>query len=81
MKTILKFYSPTCGPCKAVSKNLEQIEGVDIKGIDVTVGINGELLDKYSVRTVPTVIILGEDGKVQSEFKGVVTADKIKEVL
>ena len=22
MKKILKFYSPTCGPCKVVSKNL-----------------------------------------------------------
>lgn len=81
MKTILKFYSPTCGPCKAVSKNLEQIEGVEIKSIDVTDSANGELLGKYNIRTVPTVIILGEDGGVQAEFKGVVTADKIKEAL
>lgn len=81
MKTILKFYSPTCGPCKAVSKNLEQIKDVEIKNIDATDSANGELLDKYNIRTVPTVIILGEDGEVQAEFKGVVTADKIKEAL
>lgn len=81
MKTILKFYSPTCGPCKVVSKNLEQIEGVDIKNVDATDSSNRELLDKYKIRTIPTVIILGEDGEALAEFKGIVTADKIKEVL
>lgn len=81
MKTILKFYSPTCGPCKVVSRNLEQIEGAEIKSIDVTDSTNKELLDKYNIITVPTIIILGEDGEVQSKFKGIVTADEIKEVL
>lgn len=78
MKTILKFYSPTCGPCKVVSKNLEQIKEIEIKNIDVTDSANEELLNKYNIKTIPTLII-EEDNEVKTELKGVVTVNKIKE--
>lgn len=81
MKTILKFYSPTCGPCKVVSKNLEQIGDAEINSIDATDSANEELLGKYNIRAVPTIIVLREDGEIQAEFRGIVTADKLKEVL
>lgn len=81
MKKILKFYSPTCGPCKIVSKNLEQINNVEIEDIDVIDSENEELILKYNIRSVPTIIVLGEDNEVQAEFKGIVPINKIKEVL
>lgn len=81
MKTILKFYSPICSPCKLVGKNLEQLEDVEIKSIDITDSNNKEWISTYSVKSIPTVIVLNEDGTTKETFRGIVTADKVKEVL
>lgn len=81
MKTILKFYSPTCGPCKAMSRNLEEIKDIPVLDIDITNIENQDYLKDYNIRTVPTVIVIGDNREVLGEFKGVVPIDKIKEVL
>lgn len=61
MKKVLKFFSPTCGPCKVMSKNLEGLDGVEVQEVDITDDANEELLDKYNIRTVPTVVVLDEN--------------------
>lgn len=80
MKTILKFYSPSCGPCKVVSKNLEQLGDIEIQNIDVNDPENEELDATYNVRTVP-IVVLGEDGNIQAELKGIISADTLKEIM
>ena len=83
MKKILKFFSPTCGPCKVMSKNLEEVTkatGVEIQNVDITDEDNESLLDEWKPRTVPTVIVIDSKDKVH-EFKGIVPAQKIIEVL
>ena len=64
MKKILKFYSPTCGPCKVVSRNLSTLKGVEIQSIDTSDEDNKSLMDEWKVRTVPTVIVLGENNEI-----------------
>ena len=81
MKKILKFYSPTCGPCKVMGKTLSSLEGVDIEEIDITDDANESLLEKWNIRTIPTVIVLDENDELVKEFKGVVSMDKINEAL
>lgn len=83
MKKILKFYSPTCGPCKVMSKNLEEVSkvtGVEIQDIDITDEDNESLLNEWKPRTVPTVIAIDSKDEVH-EFKGIVPAQKIIEVM
>lgn len=80
MKKILKFYSPTCGPCRIMSKNLSAIEGVEIQDIDVTDDSNSELIEKWEVRSIPTTIVLDENGNKLKRFMGIFSANKIKEV-
>lgn len=79
MKTVLKFYSPTCGPCKVLSKNLEGFTDIDLKEIDITDDENQELVMKYGVRAVPTTVIISEDK--EEKFTGVLTIDRLKEIL
>lgn len=81
MKRILKFYSKTCGPCKAMSKNLEGLEGVKIQDVDIADEDNESLLDEWKIRTVPTLIVLGESNEFIAEFKGVVPIDKIQQAI
>ena len=83
MKKIIKFYSPTCGPCKVMSKHLEEVTkatGVEVQDIDITDEGNEALLDEWKPRTVPTVIVIDNNDEVH-EFKGIVDAQKIIEVL
>ncbi len=81
MKKILKFYSPTCGPCKIMSRALNTLENVEIQEIDTTDEANESLLDKWKIRTIPTMIILGENNELLGEFKGITPIEKIQEVL
>lgn len=81
MKRILKFFSPTCGPCKVMSKALSTLEGVEVQDVDITDEDNQSLLDEWKPRTVPTIVVLNEESQLVKEFKGVVPIDKIKEVL
>lgn len=81
MSKVLKFFSPTCGPCKVMSKLLDTLEGVEVKSIDITEEGNQELLDDWNVRTIPTIVVLDDNDKFIKKFSGIVTIDKIKEVL
>lgn len=86
MKRILKFFSPTCGPCKVMSKNLEEVTkvtGVKVIEVDVTDEEdegNKSLIDEWKPRTIPTVIVIDSKDEVH-EFKGIVSAQKIIDIL
>ena len=79
MKTVLKFYSPTCGPCKVMSKNLESIDDIEVVDVDITDDKNAELVDMYKIRAVPSIVILSEEGGIK--HNGILTVDKLKELL
>lgn len=81
MKKIIKFFSPTCGPCKVMSKKLAELKDVEIQEIDIADEDNGKLLEEYQVRTVPTVVVLAEDNSQIAKFVGITPIEKIKDVL
>lgn len=78
---ILKFFSRTCGPCKQMSKTLEQVHGVEIKDLDIENEENIELIHKYNIRSVPTIIILDNNNRIIREFKGIVALDEIQSAI
>ena len=64
MITILKFESDSCPQCKALSITLERISKenkIDIKNIDIEEDNNQDLIRKYNIRSIPTIIFLNED--------------------
>lgn len=79
---LLKFYLPTCGPCKVLDPILEQLEDT-VKVFKVDSSQVQELSRKFKVKTVPTTVILKE-GKEMDQVLGLRNADyfrnKINEV-
>ena len=64
MIKILKFESDSCPQCKALSITLERISKenkIDIKSIDIEEDNNQDLIRKYNIRSIPTIIFLNED--------------------
>lgn len=64
MITILKFESDSCPQCKALSVTLERISKenkIDINNIDIEEDNNQDLIRKYNIRSIPTIIFLNED--------------------
>lgn len=56
---ILKFYTKSCGQCKVVTNMLDNA-GIQHEAIDCEE--NEELVKKYNIMHVPSVIIESEDG-------------------
>lgn len=71
MVEILDFYAEWCGPCKMLSKTLEQIEsemeGLKIERVDVD--SDDARVEKYGIQNLPTIIIT-EDGVVKERVVG-----------
>lgn len=55
---LVDFWATWCGPCKQLAPILEEIDGeytLPIAKVDVDA--NSELANKYSIKSVPTMII------------------------
>lgn len=83
-KKIIKFYATWCGPCKIYSKTWDRVvpqyqDQVDIADVDIDKDTTG-LVAKYKIATVPTTVLVREDG---SELKktGRLTADELTELI
>ena len=64
MIKILKFESNSCPQCKALSATLERITKeykTDMKSINIEEDNNQDLIRKYNIRSIPTLIFLNED--------------------
>lgn len=64
MIKLLKFESDSCPQCKALSITLDRISKenkIDIKTIDIEEDNNQDLIRKYNIRSIPTIIFLNED--------------------
>lgn len=64
MIKILKFKSDSCPQCKALSVTLERITKeykTDMKSINIEEDNNQDLIRKYNIRSIPTLIFLNED--------------------
>lgn len=68
MKEIYKFTASWCNPCKSLTAQLEA-KGLFIPGCDVDDQEVKPLLERFSVRSVPTIVIL-QDGEVLHKFVG-----------
>ena len=75
---ILKFFGLWCGPCKALSKAFKDAK---IEHQDIDVDENEELVDKYHIKSIPTVIVLDNEGEELGRFVGPRTKEQLLEEL
>ena len=77
MVKIIKFYSPFCGPCKVLEKNLQESK---IEYINVNVFEDeSSLADKYDIRTIPALVKVDSNGDIINKAIGILSVEQIKE--
>lgn len=78
---LLKFWADWCQPCKQQSELLKDFKDFPVESINVEDESNVEIVNKYGVRGLPTLILLDNNNEVVHKFSGLTTLDKIKEVI
>ena len=76
---LVDFYASWCGPCKMMSEILDQIDK-DIDIIKVDTDNNKELVLKYRIMSIPTILIF-KDGIQVEEIIGLRTLDEIESII
>ena len=75
--TILDFYADWCGPCKMLSKILEQL---DVNILKINVDENEELAKEYRVMSIPNLFFV-KDGVVKDQLIGFHSKDDLEEKI
>ena len=79
---VLYFTADWCGPCKMFKPIMQQVSqemGVAVNYINVD--YDASLTQKYSVTSVPTVIITGADGSEWFRHTGPMSAQQLKDTF
>ena len=84
MKKVIKFYATWCGPCKIYGKTWDKVkptysDQVEFIDIDIDKDTTG-LAAKYKVQSVPTTVLIREDGSEVSKT-GRLSADELTELI
>ncbi len=79
---LLDFWASWCGPCRMVSPIVDEIaeERSDIKVGKVNVDEQGGLAQKFSIMSIPTLMVF-EGGKLKNKGVGAMPKANILELL
>lgn len=79
----VKFFSPSCAPCKAMQPTLEQLNE-DFNGkiveLDITAEENADIAARFRIRSVPTLAIV-EDNIPMDVLVGAQSKDAVSMFL
>lgn len=76
---LLKFEAEWCGPCKTQDDILEDFDAVPVTHIDVESDM--ERANQYSVTSVPTLVLLDDDGTPVKQWTGLTQVEEIEAEL
>jgi thioredoxin 1 len=80
---IVDFHALWCSPCKMQSPILKEVAaelGERVRVIKIDVDNNSQIASRYSVQSVPTIIIF-KNGRAVWRQSGVVSKNQLKSVL
>lgn len=79
---LLDFYADWCGPCKTMSRVIDEIaeERTDIKVCKINIDDEPELAIEFEVMSIPTLVVV-KGGKAVNTSVGVKPKAKILEML
>ena len=79
---LLHFWAPWCAPCRMVVPVIEEIAGErpDIKVGKINVDEQPELASKFSIMSIPTLVVM-KNGKIVQQVSGARPKKAILEML
>ena len=79
---LLDFWAPWCAPCRMVVPVIEEIAGErpDIKVGKINVDEQPELASKFSIMSIPTLVVM-KNGKIVQQVSGARPKKAILEML
>jgi thiol-disulfide isomerase/thioredoxin len=88
VKKIIKCSASWCQPCHVFAKTFEKVaemeeyNGIKFEQIDIEEDENAELLvEKFSIRSVPTTLILGENDELIYKLSGNLPLKDFTEII
>lgn len=77
---IVKLYADWCGPCKALEHTMQELE-IPHENYSVDSNEGAELVERFRVRNIPTLLKLDEDGNLLDKRTGALTPKELEEFL
>jgi thioredoxin 1 len=87
LKKILDCSAAWCGPCKALSttfdkvSNMEKYKGIDFEKVDIDTDEGADVVEKFKIRSIPTLVLLDENGEELDKVFGNIQEDKLLETI
>lgn len=84
---VYKFWAPWCGPCKMLAPVFQRVkeensDKCDFIEVNADEDENEELIMKFGVRNIPTIIVYDEpNDKVLSMLSGLMNHDTLSKAL
>jgi len=81
--TLIDFWAEWCGPCKMIAPIVDELASEydgKAKVVKVNVDNEGELAMKFSVNSIPTLIVM-KNGEEAKRFVGVTAKSEITSAL
>ena len=75
---LMKFEADWCAPCKQQTMIMK---GMDYEAVDIETDDGGSLAKLYGVGSIPTMVLVDEDGVEVQRWVGLTPRTRIQEAL
>ena len=78
---VLKFYADWCGPCKMLSKIIEDLNLDNIQLENINIDEHQPVAIRYNIRSIPTCVIVDDSGNEVKRQVGMMTEAEFKKFV